>query len=137
MIETIKGVTFYSILWEDKPSRLLESKSQCNTESLSIEINLRKRYWFLNCTYNPHRNSISRHNEYLNHIFDEYSKTYNNFVGDFNVGIDEKYMKNFCDTYYQKSLIKVPTCFQLWQTHILDRPYNCQLAQSIPTQKFF
>ena len=45
---------------------------------------------------------------------DERSKTYDNFIfiGDFNVGIDENSMKNFCDINYLKSFIKVPQCFK-------------------------
>ena len=35
---------------EDIPSSLLQSKSQCNVESLSVEINLKKSQWFLNCS---------------------------------------------------------------------------------------
>ena len=31
------------------------------------------------------------------------------FIGDFDVGIDENSMKNFCDINYLKSLIKEPT----------------------------
>ena len=66
IIETIKKMAFYYIFREDIPSHLLECKSQCNIENLSVEIKLRKRKWFLNCSYNPHRNSISRHLECLN-----------------------------------------------------------------------
>ena len=59
---------------EDIPSRLLQCKLQCNIESLSVEINLRKRKWFLNSLYNPHRNSIWRHLECVNSVFDEHRK---------------------------------------------------------------
>ena len=99
---------------EDIPSRLLQCKSQYNIESFSVEISLRKRQWFLNCSYNPHRNSISRHLECLNRVIDKHIKTCDNFIliGDFNVGIDENSMKNFCDINCLKSLIKVPTCFK-------------------------
>ena len=48
---------------EDIPARLLQCKSQSNMESLSVETNLRKRRWFLNCSYNSHRNLISSHSE--------------------------------------------------------------------------
>ena len=41
---------------EEIPPCLLQCKSQCNKENLSVEINLRKRKWFLNSSYNPHRN---------------------------------------------------------------------------------
>ena len=109
-----KGGGLLLYIREDIPSRLLQCKSQCNIESLSVEINLRKRKWFLNCSYNPHRNSISRHLECLNRVIDKHIKTCDNFIliGDFNVGIDENSMKNFCDINCLKSLIKVPTCFK-------------------------
>ena len=74
-------------------------------------INLKKRKWFLNCSYNPHRNSISSHLECLNRVIDEQSKTYDNFIflGDFDEGIDENTMKSFYNMNYLKSLIKVPS----------------------------
>ena len=90
------------------PSRLLQCKSQCNIENLSVQINLKKRKWFLNCSYNPQRISISSHLEYLNHVIDEHDKTYDNFffIGDFNEGTDGNSMKKFCDINCLKSLIK-------------------------------
>ena len=96
---------------EDIPSRLLQCKTQCNIESPSVVINLKKRKWFLNCSYNPHRNSISSHLECLNRVIDEHSKTYDNFIfiGDFDEGIDENTMKSFYNMNYLKSLIKVPS----------------------------
>ena len=96
---------------EDIPSRLLQCKTQCNIESPSVVINLKKRKWFLNCSYNPHRNSISSHLECLNRVIDEHSKTYGNFIfiGDFDEGIDENTMKSFYNMNYLKSLIKVPS----------------------------
>ena len=66
-----KGGGLLLYIREDILSRLLQCKSQCNIESLSVEINLRKRKWFLNCSYNPHRNSVSSHLECLNRIIDE------------------------------------------------------------------
>ena len=69
---------------------------------------MKKRKWFLNCSYNPQRNSISGHLECLNRVIDEHSKTYDNFIfiRDFNIGIDENSMKHFCDINCLKSLIK-------------------------------
>ena len=43
---------------EDVPSRILNPKSKTDIETLSVEINLKKRKWFLNCSYNPHKNQI-------------------------------------------------------------------------------
>ena len=109
-----KGSDHLSYIREDIPSRLLQFKSQCNIESPSIEVNLRKRKWFLNCSHNPHRNSILNHLECSNHVIDEHSKTYEKFgfIGDFNIDIDENSMKYFCVINCLKSLIKVPTCFK-------------------------
>ena len=53
-----KGGGLLLYIREDIPSRLLQCKSQCNIESLSVEINLRKRKWFLNYSHDPHRNSF-------------------------------------------------------------------------------
>ena len=82
-----KGGGHLLYIMEAIPSSLLQCKSQCNIESLSVEINLKKRKWFLNCLYNPHRNSVSSHFECLNCVIEEHSKTYDNiiFIGDFNV----------------------------------------------------
>ena len=35
-------------IMEDIPLHLLQCKSQCNIENLSVKINLKKRKWFLN-----------------------------------------------------------------------------------------
>ena len=40
------GVVLY--ITEDISSRLLSNKSKTGTETISVEINLRKRKWFLN-----------------------------------------------------------------------------------------
>ena len=53
-----KGGGLLLYIREDILSRLLQSNSPYNMENLSVEINLRKRKWFLNCSYNPNRNSI-------------------------------------------------------------------------------
>ena len=92
----------------------MQCKSQYNVKSLSFEINLKKRKWFLNCSYNPHRKLISSHLDCLNCVIDEHGKTYDNFIfiEDFNVGIDENSKKNFCDINCLKSLIKKPTKFK-------------------------
>ena len=48
------GIPLY--IRKDIPSRLLNSKSKTGTETISVEINLRKRKWFLHCSYNPNKN---------------------------------------------------------------------------------
>ena len=96
MAETIKEVAFYCILGSTFHHAYCNGNRKCNIRSLSVEINLRKRNCFLNCSYNSRRNTISSHLECLNRIIDEHSKTYDNF-GDFNVLINKNYMKMFCD----------------------------------------
>ena len=92
---------------EDIPSRFLNSGSTCNIETISVEINSRKRKWLLTCCYNPHKSLISSHLDYLNNILDKYSKLYENlvFMGDLNVTMDDKFMINFCELNDLSSLI--------------------------------
>ena len=40
----------------DVSSRILNLKSRTNIETFSVEINLRKRKWFLSCSYNLNKN---------------------------------------------------------------------------------
>ena len=67
-----KGGGFLRYIREDILSKLLISKSKCNIGTLSFSVNLRKRKWFLNCSYNPHQNLISNHLECLNRLNDEH-----------------------------------------------------------------
>ena len=71
---------------EDVPSRILNPKSETDIETLSVKINFRKRRWFLNCSYNPHKNQIPNHLECVNRLIDEYNTYCENFffIGDFN-----------------------------------------------------
>ena len=79
------GLLFY--IREDLLSKILTYSSNCDTETLSVEITLRKRNWFLNGSYNPNKSQISHHLECLNSLLGEYSKKYENyvFIGDFKV----------------------------------------------------
>ena len=83
---------------EDIPSKILMYSSNCDIETLLVEINLRKRKWLLNGSYNPNKSQISHHLECLNSLLDEYSKKYENyvFIGDFNVNTSDSSMKEFC-----------------------------------------
>ena len=64
-----RGLLLYTI-----PFRFLKVKSDCNIESICVEVNLRKRKWFINGSYDPNRSFVSNHLECLNRIIDEYSK---------------------------------------------------------------
>ena len=99
---------------EDIPSKFLKVKSDCNIESICVEVNLRKRKWFINGSYNPNKSFLSNHLECLNRIIDEYSKLYQNFLflGDFNASVSEKCLEEFCNLNGLTSLIIKPTCFK-------------------------
>ena len=77
---------------EDVPSEFLKVKSDFSIESNCVEVNLRKRKWFINGSYNPNKSFISNHLECLNRIIDEYSKVYQNFLflEDFNASVSKK-----------------------------------------------
>ena len=62
---------------EDVSSRLLGNKSKTGIETISVEINLRKRKWFLNFSYNLKKKFILNHLERLNCNF---SKNYDNLI---------------------------------------------------------
>ena len=57
---------------------------------------------------------ICNHLDALSTYLDLHSTTYQKMLilGDFNVGIEEQYMKAFCDNYNLTSLIKQPTCYK-------------------------
>ena len=108
------GILMY--IREDIPSRLLNSKSnsKSGTETISVEINLRKRKLCLNCSYKPNKNLISNLLECLNRIMDKFSKNYDNviFLGNFNTCINDNVMTPFCSLNNLTSLIDQPTYFK-------------------------
>ena len=99
---------------EDIRSKILRYSSNCDIETLLVEINLRKRKWLLNGSYNPNKSQISHHLECLNSLLDEYSKKYESyvFIGDFNVNTSDSSMKEFCSLNGLKNLINEPTCYK-------------------------
>ena len=106
------GIMLY--IREDIPSRLIEKKLRNNSEYFFVEINLRKKRWLLCCSYNPHKNSISTHIDFLRRELDLHSSNYENFIllGDFNSEMTDKNLKDFCNLYLLKNLIKKPRCFK-------------------------
>ena len=106
------GLLFYIL--EDIPSKILTYSSNCDIETLLVEINLRKRKWLLNGSYNPNKSQISHHLECLNNLLDEHSKKYENFafIGDFNVNTSDSSMKEFCSSNGLKNLINERTCYK-------------------------
>ena len=72
------GIMLY--IREDIPSRLIEKKLRNNSEYFFVEINLRKKKWLLCCSYNPHKNSISTHIDFLRRELDLHSSNYENVI---------------------------------------------------------
>ena len=98
---------------EDIPSNLLTIEEK-PIESFYIELNLRNSKWLVNCSYNPHKNSIGNHLDRISESLDLLSSDYEKmiFLGDFNVTDDEHHMKSFCENYGLKNLIRQPTCYK-------------------------
>ena len=69
--------------------------------------------WLINCSYNLRKSLIDNHKDQINQKLDFYSSKLEKvlFFGDFNVDIEEKHTKCFCDNYNLKSSIKQPTCY--------------------------
>ena len=68
----------------------------------------------IGCSYNPHNAEISSHMNCKGKAIDSLSSRYGNFllIGDFNAEVSDVSMKEFCDIYSFKNLIKEPTCFK-------------------------
>ena len=102
-----KGGGLLLYIREDIPSKILTYSSNCD-----IKINLRKRKWFLNDSYNPKKSEISHRLECWNNFLDEHCKEYESyiFIGDFNVNTSDTSMKEFYSLNRLKNLINEPTC---------------------------
>ena len=67
--ENSKGIGLPLYIHEDIPSiKILTCSSNCDTETLLVEINLKPK-WLLNGPYNPSRSQISHHLESLKSLF--------------------------------------------------------------------
>ena len=106
------GIMLY--IREDIPTRLIKRKFQNNSEYFFVEINLRKKRWLICCSYNPHKNCISTHVDFLRRELDHHSSSYENFIllGDFNSEMTDSKLADFCNLFLLKNLIKKPTCFK-------------------------
>ena len=86
-----------------------------NIEGFFVEVNLHNtKRWLLSCSYNPKRSQISSHLPELSKNTDIYLSKYDQllFIGDFNAGVEDASMKNFCSSYNLSSMINKPTCFK-------------------------
>ena len=62
---------FYSIFVKINLSKFLKLRSDCNIESICVEINLKREIWFINGSYNPSKNFILNYLECLNRIINQ------------------------------------------------------------------
>ena len=124
---------------EDIPSTLLNT--ELLIEGFCIEINIRKNKWFLVCTYNPNKNLISNHLKEIGKNLDNYSSKYDNFIllGDLNSEPTESAVRDFCQIYGCKNLIKDNTCFKNLEKPscidliITNRPKSFQNSMTLET----
>ena len=88
--------------------------SDTSFEIFSIEINIRKKKWLLVCTFNTNKNLISNHLKEISKNLDNYSSKYDNFIllGDLNSEPTESAVRDFCEIYSCKNLIKDNTSFR-------------------------
>ena len=96
------------------PSKLLNiSYVSSDIECLAIEMKLRKTKWLLICSYNPHKNNISNHLKNLSKIIDRNSSRCDKYlcIRDFSSETSETALRNFCDLYKLKNLVREPTLF--------------------------
>ena len=105
------GIMLYVL--EDIPTKLL-SHDFPGVESFFVEINLHKKKWLINCSYNPHKSNIINHLNIISRSLDIHSTKYENIVllGDFNACVDDEALQTFCKSYSLNSLIKQLTCFK-------------------------
>ena len=111
---------------EDIPSNLLTIEEK-PIESFYIELNVRNSKLLVNCSYNPHKNSIGNHLDRISGSLDLLSSDYEKIIllGDFIVTDDEHHMKSFCENHGLKNLIRQPTCYK--------NPSNPVCINLIPT----
>ena len=66
-------------------------------EGLYIELKLRNDKWFINCYYNPHKNTISTHINKLSESLGSFFAAYEEevIIGNFNVEVNDNHMKSF------------------------------------------
>ena len=105
------GILLY--IRQDIPSKLLSTYQ--DIEGFSVEINLRgNEKWLLSCSCNPKKVQISNHLAELSKSTDLCLTKDDQllFLGDFNAGVEDSTIKNFCSSYYLTSMLNKPTCFK-------------------------
>ena len=101
------GIILY--IREDIPSRLLSTEIS-PIEGFFVELSLRNKKWLICCSYNPRKVLIADHLSALGKTTDVYTSKYDNllFLGDFNAGMEDTSVRNFCSDYNLTSMINKP-----------------------------
>ena len=85
-----------------------------SVESISIELNVRKKKWLVNCSYSTNNSNICDHvrslGKSLGTLLTNFDQVF--LMGDFNAEEAIFHIKYFCNLYKLKNLNKVPTCFK-------------------------
>ena len=104
------GVLVY--VREGIPSKLIEVNS--SVESISFELNLTKKKWLVNCSCNANNSNICDHVRRLGKSLDTLLTNYDKMFLMEDPKAEEAniHIKDFCNLYNLKNLIKVPTCFK-------------------------
>ena len=97
---------------EDLTAKLL-SINRTN-ENCFVELNLKRTKWLISYSYNSNKSNIYSHLEFLSRNLDLVSSKYDNYlvVRDFHVFVKEANIKNFCERFSLKNLIKDPICYK-------------------------
>ena len=128
-----KGGSIILYIREDIPSRLVSTESS-QAEGFFVEINLRnKKKWLLCCSYNPKKDLIRQHLYASSKSIDVFTSKYDNllFLGDFNAGVEDTSVKNFCRSYNLTSMINKPTFYKN-----PDRPFCIDLILTNCSRSF-
>ena len=131
------GILLY--IREDIPSKLLNT--DLSIEGFFVEIRLRKKKWLLCSSYNPKKNLIANHLNCIGRNLDSQVGQFEDFIlmGDFNVEPSDATMKNFCQIYGCKNIVKDRTCFKnpinstCTNLIIKNRPKSFQESEVIKT----
>ena len=94
------------------PSKLIEVNS--SVESVSIELNLTKKKWLVNCSCNANNSNTCDHvrrlGKSLDTLLTNYAKMF--LMEDPKAEEANMHIKDFCNLYNLKNLIKVLSCFK-------------------------
>ena len=102
---------------EDTPSKLISSE-KLPIQSFTVNMNLKKQKWFTNSPYLC-RTKVKELLTKLSKSKDLHTSAYEKLVslGDFNVGMKNEKMKDFCNFYGLTSLNKDQSVIKIQKTH--------------------